>query len=443
MDFRSEAKEFFMDAYYRAVEEASPEISIKKYLHFDGEKIVFGEDGILLKDIDRIWVVGFGKASATMASVVEEIFGDIIHEGIVVTKYQHAIPLSSIQVFEASHPIPDLAGVQATNRIIKMLNKTSTNDLVVMLISGGGSALLVSPRPGIKLEDKQAITSLLLRKGVPIEKMNIIRKHLSAVKGGQLACLAFPARIFSLIISDVIDDKLEAIASGATTPDPSSFQDAKAIFDDYDIWGELSDDFKTWFMGQMSTAMAETPKPGDPQFRKVTNMIIANNQKALVAVQRLAVERGFTPLILSSSVQGEAKEIARFYGAIAKEIRSRSQPVSPPACIIAGGETVVNVFGTGKGGRNTEMVLASLVDLEHQGDVAFFSVGTDGTDGPTDAAGAFGFSDSLQRGNLLGLHQKEFLKNNDSYTYFDKLQDLFSPGASGTNVIDLQILLVR
>jgi len=442
MDFRTRAKDFFTNAYYTAIKEASPEISIKKNLYFDGKQIGLGDEWISLQEINRIWVIGFGKASAAMAAVVEDIIGDSIHEGIVVTKYHHAVPLKKIKVFEASHPIPDEAGVDATNQIINLLKKTTEKDLVIMLISGGGSALLVHPREGITLQDKQKITDLLLRKGVPIEKMNIIRKHLSSVKGGQLARLALPARIFSFIISDVVGDKLESIASGATTTDPSSFQQAEEIFKDYSIWEELSSDFRMWFLKQMDDANAETPKPSDPKFDNVKNMIIANNQKALTAVKNFAIEHRYKPIILSSRVQGEAKEIARFYGAITKEIRLNSQPLSPPACVIAGGETTVNIMGNGKGGRNTEMVLASLVDLQNLGDAAFFSFGTDGNDGPTDAAGAFGFSDSLDRAQSINVHQKEYLKNNDSYTFFQKLDDLFCPGASGTNVIDIQVLLV-
>ena len=255
--------------------------------------------------------------------------------------------------------------------------------------------------------------------------------------------MALPGRVYSSIISDVIGDKLESIASGATAPDTSSFFQAEEILQDYSIWEELSPEFRNWFQVESKNPDAETPKPGNPLFQKIKNIVVANNQKAISAIKNLAIEKGYNPLVLSSSVQGEAKEIARFYGAIAKEIRLSKQPVSPPACVIAGGETTVNVLGQGKGGRNTEMVLALLNDLENLGDVAFLSAGTDGTDGPTDAAGAFGFSDSSLRAKSLGLEIKEYLKNNDSYSFFAKLEDLFSPGPSGTNVIDIQILLVQ
>jgi glycerate 2-kinase len=442
VDFKDRAKKFFINAYETAIHEASPDVAIRTNLKLENNKLGIGQEWISLKEIDHIYVIGFGKAAATMATVVEDILVDLIVEGVVVTKYDHSVPLKKIKVYEANHPVPDEAGVKATHEIINLLNKTSEKDLVISLISGGGSALLVHPRPGITLEDKQKVTRLMLKNGVPIEKMNVVRKHLSAVKGGQLAQLALPAPIYSFIISDVIGDKLEAIASGATTPDPSSFLEAEEILKDYSIWEEFSTEFKNWFQQQVSSPEAETPKPGDPNFSKVKNMIIANNQGALQAVKSLAEKNGYTPIILSSRVEGEAKEIARFYGAIAKEIRLSNQPLKPPACIIAGGETTVNVIGTGKGGRNTEMVLAVLNDLFGLGDTAFFSVGTDGTDGPTDAAGAFGFSDSLIRAENLQLNSKEYLKNNDSYSFFKKMGDIFCPGASGTNVIDVQILLV-
>ena len=443
MDFRTEAKKFFTDAYYVAIEEASPEVSLKMNLRVKGDKIQLGSEWLSLHDIGKIWVIGFGKASAAMAEVTENILGDLIHDGVVVTKYEHAVPLKKIKIFEAAHPVPDENGVRATRQIIELLEKTGGKDLVIALISGGGSALMVHTRAGISLKDKQDITNLLLRKGVPIEKMNVVRKHLSAVKGGRLARLALPARVVSFIISDVIGDKPASIASGATTPDPSDFAGAEEILKDYKIWPELSPALRQWFLNQRKNPAAETPKPGDPLFSKVKNIIVANNQKALLAVKELAHRNGWEPLVLSSSVQGEAGEIARFYGAIAREIRLSGQPLPPPACIIAGGETTVTVTGDGKGGRNTEMVLAVLKDLAGLGDAAFFSVGTDGTDGPTDAAGAFGFSDSLNRAASLGLQWKGFLKNNDSYSFFKKIDDLFSPGASGTNVIDIQVLLIR
>lgn len=443
MDFQKQTKSFFIDAYKTAINEASPAESIKKNMRLNEKMISLGSDQLLLSEIDKIWIVGFGKASAAMAVVVEEILGDLIHEGIVITKYGHSVPLKKIKLFEAAHPIPDEQGVKATSEMISLLEKTSANDLVIALISGGGSALMVHPRQGITLDDKQKIADFLLRKGVPIEKMNTVRKHLSSVKGGQLARLALPARVVSFIISDVIGDKLESIASGATAPDPSSFIEAERILHDFSIWNKLTPNFQNWFREESKNPDAETPKPGNQLFEKVKNIIVANNQKALETVKNLAQEFGYNPLVLSCSVQGEAKEIARFYGAIAKEIRQNNQPVSLPACVIAGGETTVNVLGTGKGGRNTEMVLAILNDLQNLGDVAFFSVGTDGNDGPTDAAGAFAFSDSRVRAERSGLDCTEYLKNNDSYSFFAKLDDLFCPGPSGTNVNDIQILLVQ
>jgi hydroxypyruvate reductase len=425
-----------------ALQAVLPDKAVKRHLSLEGSVLRIGSHEVGLDHVRRILVVGFGKASAAMAREVENILGERIDAGVVVTKYGHGLPLKRIRVMEAGHPVPDENGVRATREILDLVDSAARDDVLLCLISGGGSALMVQPREGLTLADKQQVTQLMLRGGVPIEEMNIVRKHMSAVKGGQLARLAMPARVFSLIISDVIGDLLESIASGPTAPDPSSFADAVDVLQRYEIWNELPETVRQWFEKAAGEPKAETPKPGDPLFDRVENLIIASNRSALQEAEQLAAKKGFNTLVLSSSVKGEAREIAHFFGAIAREIRQTGQPLPTPACVLAGGETTVTVRGDGKGGRNTEMALAILEDLQGLGKAAFLSAGTDGTDGPTDAAGAFAFPDSLERGRQKGLEWRHFLRNNDSYSYFDRLGDLLRTGPTGTNVMDLQILLV-
>ena len=438
MSFEKYARDFLSAAFRAGILAVDPESAVVEHLQIDGDQICFNGEKTSLNAIDKIWVVGFGKAAANMARGVESVLGERIHDGIVVTKYGHGASLDKIKVLEAGHPVPDSAGVAATSKIMDMVQRAGSDDLVIFLVSGGGSALLVQPREGISLDDKQTITGLLLRKAVPIEQMNVVRKFLSKVKGGQLALLAEPARLVSFIISDVIGDPLDAIASGPTAPAKATIDEAIGILHKSGVWHEMPGPLRQWF-----EESGKKHEASSNDFSGITNIIIANNHKSLCAIDRYAAAKNHETLVLSGYVQGEAREVARVYGAIAREIRENGRPICAPACVIAGGETTVNVVGGGLGGRNTEMVLAILPDIAGMADVAFLSAGTDGSDGPTDAAGAFAFSDSLERASARGLDAVQYLQQNNSYQFFEKLGDLFRSGPTGTNVMDIQILLVN
>lgn len=390
----------------------------------------------------RTFVVGMGKASVQMAKAAEDILGDRIEEGLVVTKYGHGGKLRRIKVLEAGHPVPDQAGTRAAEEILKVALRAGEGDILLCLISGGGSALTPLPPEGITLEEKRRTTELLLRCGARIEELNAVRKHLSRIKGGQLAEAANPARVVSLVLSDVVGDPLEVIASGPTVPDPTTFEDCILIARKYGIWEELPSSVRLRFEMGAKGILPETPKPGDPAFSSCKNVIVGNNRSALEAARKEAEVRGYKALLLTSFLQGEAREVGRALASVVKEVRKSGEPVEPPACLLSGGETTVTVRGKGKGGRNQELALAMVGELAGLEGVLVLSAGTDGTDGPTDAAGAFVDGGTLKRARKLGLEPEDYLRENDSYNFFRALGDLFVTGPTGTNVMDLQIALI-
>jgi len=391
----------------------------------------------------RLIVVGAGKAAARMAQVVEEIAGKHISGGLVVTKYGHALNLDRIQLVEAGHPIPDEMGVGAVRQTKALLSDLKPNDIVLSLISGGGSALWPSPADGISLEEKQHVTQLLLRAGATIQELNGVRKHLSGIKGGQLARWASPARVISLIMSDVIGDPLDFIASGPTAPDTTSLNEALATIRKYGVQPApaILQRLEAGTRGQIP----ENPKPGDPIFEHVENRIIANNRLLVDAASKRAKELGFHTLILGTELEGEAKDVARFLTVIGREVARSGNPVQAPACILAAGETTVKVEGIGLGGRNQEMALAWAIAAASQSEPVnscFASVATDGTDGPTDAAGGLVDPLTCSRAIQLGLNPRKFLQENDSYHFLKATGDLILTGPTQTNLMDIQILLV-
>jgi len=390
----------------------------------------------------RTFVVGMGKASVQMAKAAEDILGDRIEEGLVVTKYGHGGKLRRIKVLEAGHPVPDQAGTRAAEEILKVALRAGEGDILLCLISGGGSALTPLPPEGITLEEKRRTTELLLRCGARIEELNAVRKHLSRIKGGRLAEAANPARVVSLVLSDVVGDPLEVIASGPTVPDPTTFEDCILIARKYGIWEELPSSVRMRFEMGAKGDLPETPKPGDPAFSSCKNTIVGNNRTALEAARKEAEVRGYKALLLTSFLQGEAREVGRALASVVKEVRKSGEPVEPPACLLCGGETTVTVRGKGKGGRNQELALAMVGELAGLEGVLVLSAGTDGTDGPTDAAGAFVDGGTSKRARKLGLEPDDYLRENDSYNFFRALGDLFVTGPTGTNVMDLQIALI-
>lgn len=419
-----------------------PAACITKELTRDGNRLLACGKEFLLNRINRIFLVGIGKASCRMALAAENILGDLIHKGIVVTKYGHALPLSYCSVIEAGHPIPDASGVEGANRILKMVSTAQSDDLILCLISGGGSALVPAPVRGISLGAKQEATRLLMECGATIHEVNTIRKHLSRIKGGQLCSMANGAQMVSMILSDVVGDDLDMIASGITVPDTTSFKDCERILARYQLWDSLPKSVAAHIRNGLAGRAAETPKTGAPIFEPVHNFIVGNLSKALEAAAKEARSCGFPPMVLTSMIQGEASQAATVLCAVAKEVHKTGNPLPAPACILSGGETTVTLKGKGKGGRNMELALAAGIDLAGQEEVVFLSAGTDGTDGPTDATGAFASGTTVERGIASRMDAREFLGQNDAYHFFLQLNDLLITGPTQTNVMDLQILLI-
>src|SRR5262245_46754495 len=424
-----------------ALQAANPATCIDNALKVSGNVLsVAGKD---LRIEGKLIVIGAGKAASRMAQVVEEKLAGRITAGLVLTKYEHGLPLQRIRQVEAGHPLPDANGVRAVREMLDLLKDLKPSDIVLCLISGGGSALWPAPAAGITLEEKQEVTSLLLRGGATILELNAVRKHLSSVKGGQLAVLASPARIVSLIMSDVIGDPLDFIASGPTAPDTTSFAEALSIVQKYgvDVPAAVSLRLEEGARGQIP----DTPKPGDPLFQNVDNLIIANNRLLVDAAARRAKALGFETLILGTELEGEAREVAGFFTAIAREIGASGNPISSPACVLAAGETTVTVRGQGLGGRNQEMALAWAISMASRlapAPCCFASVASDGTDGPTDAAGGLVDPLTCSRAVDLGLVPRQYLQANDAYHFLKATGDLIVTGPTQTNLMDLQILLV-
>jgi hydroxypyruvate reductase len=402
-----------------------------------------GEKGDFeLSKFKRVFVIGGGKATASMAHAAEEILGNRIERGIINVKYGHTADLGVIKINEVGHPIPDEAGLGGAQEIVSLLVDTDKDDLVMALISGGGSALLPMPSETISLEEKQQVTRLLLSCGADIREINAVRKHISQIKGGQLAKLSYPSTMISLVLSDVVGDGLDSIASGPTVPDTSTFADVLAVIEKYGLLVEIPRSVREHIAKGIGGEIEETPKAGDRIFHNVYNFIVGNNTVALRAAEKRARDLGLNTLILSSFIEGETREVARLHTAIAREILHSGNPVAPPACLISGGETTVIVKGEGLGGRNQEFCLAAALEIGELKDVVVLSAGTDGTDGPTDAAGAIADSTTVERARLLGLNASEFLDNNDSYHFFENLQDLLVTGPTNTNVMDVRLVLV-
>jgi len=382
----------------------------------------------------RTIVVGAGKGAAAMAAAVEAHWNGPL-EGMVVTRYEHGAETKQIEVIEASHPVPDAAGREAAKRILAKVQGLTSDDLVLALISGGGSALMALPSEGVTLEEKQAVNKALLKSGANISEMNCVRKHLSGVKGGKLARAAAPARVVALMISDVPNDDLSVIASGPTVPDRTTREDALAVIAKYKIDAPAS------VIAHLNDPACETPKPGDPCFANVENILIATPQGSLDAAAKVAAAAGFTPCILGD-LEGESRDVALVHAGIAKQVALHGQPFQPPCAIISGGETTVTVRGKGRGGRNVEFLLGLTLALEGFGGISAAAFDTDGIDGTEDNAGAIMTPDSFARAQQAGVDLKGMFANNDGYTAFQKLGDLVVTTPTRTNVNDFRVILV-
>lgn len=404
----------------------------------------------VLKEARKLFVLGGGKAGAAMARAAEDVLGERIAEGLVVVKAGRSATgigrrasLKHIRLVEAGHPVPDIRGVEAAETLLATAADAIEDDLILCLISGGGSALLTAPAEGVTLGDIQATTDALLRAGATIGELNAVRKHLSSLSGGQLARVAAPAQVLSLILSDVVGSPLGVIASGPTAPDESTYAEALSVLERYSLVSRVPSRALRLLQLGAVRELEETPKPGDPIFSRVTNYIVASNVQAVEAAASQAHKMGINAIILSTYIEGEAREVGKVLAGLGKEAVSHGRIVSRPGCILFGGETTVTVKGEGTGGRNTELALGAAMALEGWGpDILVVSLATDGDDGTSPSAGAIADGTSIERGRALGLDAAAALANNDSYTYWSKLGDAIMTGPTGTNVNDIMGIFI-
>ncbi len=436
------ARKAFERIFHAGIRAVDPEDAINRHVRREGSRLIVGNRSYDLDRFKRVLIFGAGKGTAPMARALEQILGERLTGGSIIVKYGHGLPLKKTEIFEASHPVPDDPGLKATGLILERLARCTEDDLVLFAFSGGGSALLPSLRPPLQFHDKQATTRLLLECGASIDEINTIRKHLSRSKGGMLTRAAYPATVISFMLSDVIGDRLDVIASGPTVPDPTTFQDCFTLFDKYGLNERVPLPVYELLKRGAAGLEPETPKMGDPAFDSIQNVLVASNLAALTAAGEEAESMGYRTVILTSRIQGEAREVARVMAAIGMEVAESGHPTAPPACILAGGEPTVTIRGNGKGGRNQELVLAAAMDLSGSDRVAVMSAGTDGTDGPTDAAGAYADGSTVKDALAKGLNAREFLARNDSYNFFEPLGLLLKTGPTRTNVMDMICLIV-
>ena len=442
MESSKQLRQHALDIFEAGLAAVDPADAILRHMSVSEDVLDISGHQFGLNEFEQVFVVGAGKAGAPMGQALEELLGSRITDGVVVVKEGHGRPLTRIRLHEAGHPLPDDRGISGTREILSVVQGAGERDLVLCLMSGGGSALMVSPAQGITLEDKQAVTRLLLACGADIHEVNAIRKHLSRVKGGGLARMAYPATMISLILSDVVGDDLNVIASGPTVPDTSTFENVLQICRHYGIWEQAPAAIRKRVAEGLQGRVPDTPGSNDPIFHKCTSHLVGTNMQALEAAAKRARRLGYNTVILSSTIQGEAREAAKALAGVAREIRNPGNPLAPPACILSGGETTVAIQGDGKGGRNQEFALAAARAVEGLEDVVILAAGTDGNDGPTDAAGAIVDGHTVSRAVAKKLNPSEYLNNNDTYHFFQALKDLVVTGPTGTNVMDIYMALV-
>jgi hydroxypyruvate reductase len=440
---RPTLREVAKELQHAALDAVDPTTGINRHVRREGGDLIVAGRRYKLDDYSRVFVIGGGKAAVPMTAAIAEILDEGLDQGVIVTKYGHAEGIGSlsptfdpsafnVRIIEAGHPVPDDNSVRGARAVADLVNCATAQDLVICLISGGGSALLTLPVPSLTLGGLQELTDALLRSGATIDEINAVRKHCSRIKGGNLARLAAPADVITLILSDVVGDPLDVIASGPTVPDTTTVTDAQEVLKRYGI-GEDPEGF---------SFLQETPKPGDVVFDHVQHVVIGSNRHGALAAVKRARELGFDALLLSTYIEGEAREVAKVAAGLAKGMQAHGDPLSPPACLVWGGETTVTVRGEGKGGRNQELALAAALALEGWTGVHLMALATDGTDGPTEAAGAVVTGDTIGRARELGLDPWAVLASNDSYHFFEALGDSIVTGPTGTNVNDLLFVVV-
>lgn len=436
------ARRLALNATEAALAAVVPRDIIKSKVALKGNMFHVNGYSFNLKKFRNVYVIGGGKASGSMAEALEEILGDRITTGILTVPRGNQYHTRRIKLQQARHPVPDEAGVKGAKRMLSLVSEAGEDDLVICLISGGGSSLMPFPCEGIPLHDKVMVTDQLLKSGATINEINSVRKHISLFKGGWLAKKAYPATLINLILSDVVGDPLDAIASGPTVPDFTTFKDAIEVLKRYQLWNEIPEPVKKVLLQGEKGLIPETPKMGNEVFMRVHNVVVGNNRSASLAAYNSLHSAGLDTLLLTSCLEGEARHVGTFFGAMATEISLSGKPVAKPAGLVAGGETTVTVAGKGVGGRNQEIALATALKIGRIGGVVVCSISTDGVDGPTDAAGALADGSTISRSREFEFDAKEFLADNNSYTFFSKLDDLVFTGSTGTNVNDVSVIVV-
>jgi glycerate-2-kinase len=439
-----EARRIALDGLIHVLNVSDPSIFLASHVRLRGS--ILEVDGLKfdLSKYNHVYVVGAGKASGRMAEFMESLMGEWLTGGVVnvLKGTSHRFKVSRILLNEAGHPTPDEGGLSGARKIAHIVDEAGDNDLIICLISGGGSAMLPLPRGEVSLEEKAEVSMSLMMAGAGISELNTVRKHLSHIKGGWLARRAYPAEVLSLILSDVVGDPLDIIASGLTVPDGSTFGDALRVLRRYGIWDSAPSTVKDLILKGLNGIEAETPKPGDPCFGKVHNLIVGSNRSVCTSLMDFYRSKNLNALHLTSFMEGEAREAGLFYAALVREVVESDRPIPKPCVLILGGETTVTVKGGGRGGRNQEAMLSASIRLRGLDGLACLSFGTDGLDGPTDAAGAIVDGFTYEKAEGRGLKPEEYLLRNDSYSFFEELGDLLITGPTGTNVNDITILVV-
>ncbi len=438
---KSLARRQTIEALAMGLKEADPRTLLRRHLRLEGHRLRVDSRNFDLSKFDRLFVLGGGKASALMASEVERILGDRITQGLVcVPDYLTSVPRTNFVLFhKATHPLPSVAGTRGVEKMLAMTRNPSTRDLVICLLSGGGSALMPLPVPGLSVSDKILVTDLLLKSGARIEEINTVRKHLSAIKGGHLAERLYPARVIALIISDVVSDRLDSIASGPLAPDDTTFADAKLVLRKYGLWSKIPENARRTIERGRQGLLPETPKKDSRAFNRVHSFVVGSNRDSCVAAARFLRQAGYRTLVLSTRLRGEARHVGSVISSVLQDGAGPRFGLARPFALVAGGETTVIVKGNGLGGRNQELVLSAALGLAGKPGLAVGSIDTDGVDGPTRAAGALASADTLELATRRRLKPESFLERNDSYHFFEKLNSLIITGPTGTNVGDLLV----
>lgn len=436
------ARQIALQTLEHALSAANPKNLLKAKVRLDNSNLHAGIHSFNLKKFRKIYVVGGGKAGGAMAEAIEEVLGSSITDGIVNVPYGGKSKTHIIKLHGASHPIPDRAGMAGTQRMMEIAGQAGKDDLIICLISGGGSSLMPLPRGQISLADKKKLTGALLKSGATINELNAVRKHISAVKGGWLAKNAYPATILNLVLSDVVGDPLESIASGPTCADSSTFSLAKKVLEKYDLWKSAPGSIRRTLLTGAKGLIMETPRKGDIAFERVFSVLLGNSRSAAEAACQYLRSEGMNTLLLTSMLEGESRQMGMLMSSVINEIVVSGNPVAIPAGIVASGETTVRVTGKGVGGRNQELVLSAALKIDKTQSVVVASMSTDGVDGPTTAAGAIIDGKTLVRADRLCMDASVYLDNNDSHTFFSKTGDLILTGPTGTNVNDISLIVV-